>query len=111
MLSVTAPEVAIRVDPHRLRQALLNLIDNALRYSPPGSTIRVTATSTGPTVRVAIADSGPGFAPGGATSGAGLGLRIARAIADAHGGSLSVDRAPEGGALVEFTLPCVEPAV
>jgi signal transduction histidine kinase len=111
VLSVTAPEVAIRVDPHRLRQALLNLIDNALRYSPPGSTIRVTATSTGPTVRVAIADSGPGFAPGGATSGSGLGLRIARAIADAHGGSLSVDRAPEGGALVEFTLPCVEPAV
>jgi signal transduction histidine kinase len=105
-LSVTAPDLTVCVDPNRLRQALLNLMDNALRFSPPASTIRVTATSDGTTACVEVVDSGPGFEASEPASGSGLGLRIAKAIANAHGGRLRVARAEGAGAVVQFIVPC-----
>lgn len=111
-IEVDAPARKISVDPLRLRQALVNLLDNALRHTPRGGTVRVTGTVTDTEVRIAVADTGPGLASGdgnvaasGDADGPGLGLRIVRAIAAGHGGTTNFGAAPHGGALVELVLP------
>jgi two-component system OmpR family sensor kinase len=110
------------VDGMRLRQALGNLFDNALRSTPRGGRVTAVARATpnGPTLEVM--DSGPGFpaefieragegfrrpdlARERTSGGTGLGLAIVRAIVDAHGGALHVDNAAEGGARVAISLP------
>jgi signal transduction histidine kinase len=110
----------VRGDGARLRQVLANLVDNALKYSPEGELVEVRATTMNGKVVVDVSDRGPGIAPadqrlifekfgrvtGTSTKpGTGLGLYIARAIVEAHGGQLEVSSAPGLGATFTFTLP------
>jgi signal transduction histidine kinase len=119
---VTVPAgLTAQADPDRIRQAIDNLVDNAIRFAPPGSEIEVSAAAAGADVSVTVADAGPGFPPdylpraferfarpepGQARGqGAGLGLAIVAAIARAHGGSAVAANRPDGGAVVTLTLP------
>jgi len=116
----------VRGDAHRLRQVLTNLIDNAVKYSPDGVPIEVSAAAVNGHIRVAIADRGPGirsedhglifekFGRVHGTSskpGTGLGLYIASAIADAHGGTLEVASAPGAGATFTLDLPAAKSGI
>jgi signal transduction histidine kinase len=112
---------AIRGDRARLRQVLGNLIENAVKYSPEGGEVRVSAAAGNGAVQIDVRDSGPGIprdqqarifekfgrvdVPGAAKPGTGLGLFIARSIAEAHGGSLDVVSGLEPGAVFTLTLP------
>src|SRR5207253_1782199 len=93
---------AVRGDHERLRQVLMNLIDNAIKYSPAGDDVEVRAYAEDGRVRIDVIDRGPGIAredqrlifekfgrvtTGNARPGTGLGLFIARSIAEAHGGT------------------------
>lgn len=118
---VREPLPSVRGDRDRLRQVLVNLIDNAVKYSPPGDEVQVAAESTNGRVVIEVSDRGPGIAPehqrvifekfGRVTSGdyakpgTGLGLFIARSIAEAHGGALEVRSAPGRGAMFRLSLP------
>jgi two-component system sensor histidine kinase KdpD len=106
-------------DVVQIDQALTNLIENAARMSPPGTQIAVSAARSAEGVVVSVSDEGPGIAPGereivfepfrrGSAAkgpGSGLGLPIARAIVEAHGGRLWLDEAPPVGTTVMFELP------
>jgi signal transduction histidine kinase len=107
-------DLAAVVDPLVLERVVSNLVANAVRYGAPP--IRIVAQTRDRHLRVAVEDSGPGvpkelegrifdrFARGGADTGHGLGLAIARAYAQAHGGDLVYDRRP-GGARFELLIP------
>lgn len=119
--TIAAPMPRIRGDADRLRQVLGNLIDNAVKYSPEGDEVHVIAQRENGVVHISVADHGPGIArdqqrlifekfgrvavPGGSKPGSGLGLFIARSIAEAHGGSLDVVSQPDAGATFTLTLP------
>jgi two-component system sensor histidine kinase BaeS len=109
---------AVDADPERLRQALDNLLENAVAHSPEGAEVVVRARASGGMVTLAVTDTGHGvpveeqtriFEPGVRLArdrvGAGLGLAITRAIAEAHGGRLTVDSAPGEGATFSLALP------
>jgi signal transduction histidine kinase len=111
---------AVRGDPVRLRQVLTNLIDNAVKYSPEGSPVEVVASAENGCATVSVVDRGSGIAAEdvrvifekfgrvrGSSSkpGTGLGLYIARAIAEAHDGRLEVTSAPGEGSTFTLTLP------
>lgn len=121
-----APGTSVSVDPARLRQVLENLLDNAVRHTPVGGLVRLSATRTANELRISIEDSGPGFPPelldhafdpfarseahdslGG--PGTGLGLAIVRAIVQAHGGTATIENRPGGGARVMVSLPATSP--
>jgi signal transduction histidine kinase len=118
---VREPLPMIRGDRDRLRQVLVNLIDNAVKYSSPGDAVKVEAHAMNGRVLIEVHDSGPGipaqhqnviFEKFGrvhgetAKPGTGLGLFIARSIAEAHGGALAVHSHPEHqGATFTLTLP------
>lgn len=123
-VSVHSPaELAVVADPDRLRQAVDNLLDNATRHAPPGSTVDVTVSVPRPGVAaVEVSDRGPGFPPeflphaferfqraeasrGRDSGGTGLGLSIVRAILAAHGGGATAVNRPGGGASVSIELP------
>jgi two-component system sensor histidine kinase KdpD len=114
---------AVHVDGPLVVQLLRNLLDNAAKYTPPGSGIQVAATADDPYVRVTVDDEGAGLPPGdparlfdkfqrgqeeGTVVGVGLGLAICRAIVLAHGGTIEARNRAGGGARFEFTLPVVE---
>ena len=128
-----ADRVEVTVDPalgpvwadhDRLEQVFVNLVENALRHTPPGARVRVAAAPVpaAGTVAIRISDDGLGVAPevaatlfephtaGAATGGHGLGLTIARGIAVAHGGSLVLDQAAPGASFV-VSLPADDQAV
>jgi signal transduction histidine kinase len=118
---VSGPLPYVRGDGKRLRQVLANLIENAVKYSPLGGEVRVSARASDRRMLVSVSDLGPGIPPdehelifekfGRATlgdntkPGTGLGLFIASSIAQAHGGSIGVDSAPAGGATFTLALP------
>jgi signal transduction histidine kinase/PAS domain-containing protein len=112
----------VSVDRGRIVQVLSNLISNALKFTPEEGRIEVRASHEGDVVQVAVADSGPGireedresiFLPfwqstRAARTSAGLGLTIARAIIEQHGGRIWVESRPGVGATFGFTLPVSE---
>jgi two-component system sensor histidine kinase KdpD len=110
----------VRLDATLVEQVLANLLENAAKYSPPGTAISLQAERRGSELLVSVEDAGPGLPPGeperlfakfhrgnteGAVGGAGLGLAICRAIVRLHGGRIWAERRPEGGAAFRFTLP------
>jgi len=122
-LTVQAPPdlVAERVDPERLRQALENLLGNALAHTPAGTPVRVEVAeerrADGTWAILSVRDAGPGippallptlfdrFARGPASQGLGLGLYLARGIAEAHGGTLTVESHLGAGTTFRLALP------
>ena len=120
---VQAPAgLVARIDPDRIREAIDNLVDNALRFAPAGTPIVLSARATGPDLVIEVSDRGPGFPAeylphaferfarpdsGRARSagGAGLGLAIVSAIARAHGGRATAGNQPGGGAVAALVLP------
>jgi len=111
----------VRGDEQRLTQVVANLLSNAVKYSPDGSEIRVRADAKPSEVVVCVSDDGRGIEPADAphvfdrfyrsasvargTQGAGLGLFLAKAIVEAHGGRIWVDPRPQRGATLCFSLP------
>lgn len=119
VVKVDADLPLIEAEPQLLAQALRNLIENAIKYTPAESRITVVAEKAGPKVKLAVLDAGPGIPPGDeekvfekfyrgtATSkvrGVGLGLAIVKSIAIAHGGSVKAMNRREGGAEFEILL-------
>jgi two-component system sensor histidine kinase BaeS len=108
----------LQADPLRLRQALDNLVSNALAQTPAGAEVVVSASPRPDEILLSVTDSGEGIAIQDQARifdagvrldlgrpGVGLGLAIARAIAEAHGGTLTVKSAPGEGATFTLTLP------
>ena len=120
---VTAPELPLlRIDHVLISQVLANILENAERHSPPLSTIRVGARVTARSGRnqaeISVHDEGPGISPrdhervfemfsqNGGGGRAGLGLTIAKAFVEAHGGRIWIDPEVSSGTRVIFTVPC-----
>lgn len=108
------------VDAVMIEQVLINLLENAVRYTPEGSPLEIIAEASDDAVEISLADSGPGIPEGlehelfekfyrvhheAAQSGVGLGLAICKAIIEAHGGSIHAQNRKEGGAVFSFQIP------
>jgi two-component system, OmpR family, sensor histidine kinase KdpD len=111
------------VDGDLISQVMVNLVENAIRYTPPPATIEIAASFARGRVTIRVADNGPGLPPGSETKvfdkffrgatvtadgrrGVGLGLAICRSIVLAHGGEIRAANRPTGGAEFTITLPC-----
>jgi signal transduction histidine kinase len=118
--NVRRPLPLVRGDRERLRQVITNLIDNAVKYSPAGERVEIDAYADNGRINLEVRDKGPGVAPEHQTlifekfgrvsgehakPGTGLGLFIARSIAQAHGGTLDVHSSPTKGATFLLALP------
>jgi signal transduction histidine kinase len=116
-----ATDVTVPADRLLLRRLLDNLLDNAIRHTPPGGSISVSVGRDGDACTVVVADTGPGVAPdqrnrlfgrftrsdaarGRDTGGAGLGLALCRVIAELHGGRIALEDTQQGAAF-RVTLP------
>jgi two-component system, OmpR family, sensor histidine kinase KdpD len=115
------PEITVRLDADRVREVLVQLLENAAKYSPPESPIRITAEFKGANLEVSVADQGAGiddmeqvlifdkFYRGKnqryRVQGTGMGLAIARAIVEAHGGKIGVTSQVGRGSVFYFVLP------
>jgi two-component system sensor histidine kinase KdpD len=112
----------VNADGVLVGQVLANLLENAAKYTPQGTTISISAEAGRDEIVVSVADEGPGLPPGeeerifdkfyraareGPQSGVGLGLSICKAIVQAHGGTIAAENLPAGGAVFRFTLPLV----
>ncbi len=121
--NIPADLPAVSADRDRLAQVLINLVDNAVKYTPEGGSVTVTAREVGDgTIEVAVADTGIGIPPADLPriterfyrvdkarsrelGGTGLGLAIVKHLVVAHGGELRIESEPERGTTVRFTLP------
>jgi two-component system sensor histidine kinase KdpD len=118
--SVAADLPLVALDAVLVEQALVNILENALRHGGPGGTVSVAARREGPDAILEVSDEGPGFPPEDAERlfekfyrargglGAGLGLAIARAIVTAHGGTIRAEPGRPKGATFRVTLPLGE---
>ena len=123
-VATPAEPVIVPVDASRIRQLILNLLTNAVKYTPAGGSVRLQLGPADGRVTLSVADSGVGIAPGdlphifdrfwradsartrtGERSGAGLGLAICKWIAEAHGGTIDVQSRPGRGTTFTVTLP------
>jgi heavy metal sensor kinase len=125
-LHLSAPAVLVATaDATRIRQAIENVVDNAIRFSPAGSTVTITLRRDGDAAVVEVVDQGPGLPPDFLPraferfsrpdgnrdrnhGGSGLGLAIVQTIVHAHGGHVEIGNAPEGGAQVTLCVPAPE---
>lgn len=120
--SVTPTDLLLYGDPERFRQAMVNLIENAIRHSPDGGRVDVTARANGERVIIEVGDEGQGIPPGeeiriferfyradqsrsGEDGRSGLGLAIARWIVDLHGGDIWAERREPNGCRMVMELP------
>ncbi len=130
-LDIPADIGNVLADERRLKQALLNLVSNAINFSPPGGAIILSARRDDASVMLAVADQGPGVAPedqkrifmpferaakadrktatGATGRGAGLGLALVKNIAELHGGRILLESRPGQGATFTVVLPLNEP--
>jgi len=123
-VATPADPVIVPVDASRIRQLILNLLTNAVKYTPAGGSVRLQLGPSNGRVTLTVADSGVGIAPGdlphifdrfwradsartrtGERSGTGLGLAICKWIAEAHGGTIDVQSRPGRGTTFTVTLP------
>ncbi|MGH7625433.1 MAG: sensor histidine kinase, partial [Gemmatimonadaceae bacterium] len=119
-VAASAPLAPVMADGERLLQVLTNLVANALKFTPAGGTIQVTAEADGATVRFAVRDTGAGIPPehlphlfdrfwqarrGASERGTGLGLAISKGIVEGHGGSIHVVSQIGSGSTFSFTIP------
>ena len=112
-------QVVVACDEYRIERVIANLVENAIKYTPPATDIIVRMRTRYPIATVSVIDSGPGLSPvecervfdkfkrasTGRCSGSGLGLYVSRKIIDAHGGRLSVESVPGVGSRFFFELP------
>jgi two-component system sensor histidine kinase KdpD len=114
----------VEIDSLLIERVFANLLENAVKYTPPGTPIGISAATAADELVVTLSDRGPGIPAGeeqrifekfhrvgseGNQGGAGLGLTICRAIVQAHGGRIWADNLPSGGAAFHFALPLTEP--
>lgn len=123
LIRLPAPGLSVRADSTRLKQILMNLIGNAVKFTPEGGKIELAAIKVGDLVRIEVRDSGPGIPPeeqkrifeafyrltqnAKAAEGSGLGLAITQRLVELHGGQLGLDSQPGAGSCFYFTLPLV----
>jgi PAS domain S-box-containing protein len=116
-------ELSVRADAMRFKQVLMNLVGNAIKFTPEGGKIELAAQQLGDVVRIEVRDSGPGIPPeeqqrifeafyrlaetGKAPEGTGLGLAITRRLVELHGGHLGLESQLGSGSCFYFTLPTV----
>jgi signal transduction histidine kinase len=126
--AAVAPGLRVLADPRAVHQIILNFLDNALKYGPPGQTVRVSATATGTHVRLCVEDEGPGVPAGerskvwrqfyrlvagpldpkaSEVAGTGIGLAVVSELVAAYGGRVAIEDAPGGGARFIAELPAV----
>ncbi len=117
------PNLSARADSTRFKQILMNLLGNAIKFTPEGGKIELAAQQIGDIVRTEVRDSGPGIPPGEqqrifdafyrlgqsdkGAEGTGLGLAITRRLVELHGGDLGIESQPGSGSCFYFTLPAV----
>lgn len=115
----TEPDIVVNGDAEALRILVRNLVDNAVRYSPPKGSVQIRCRATAQGALLEVNDAGPGIAPpdrervfdrfyrraAAQESGTGLGLAIVKAIAERHGAQVVLDNAPGGGLRVAVSFP------
>jgi len=118
----------VQIDPKRIAQVFINLIDNAAKYAPPGTSIKISFLEQPTQVQVNVSDEGPGIPPEDrervfaafahidrtvrqANKGVGLGLAITKGVVEAHGGSIWVLDSDQPGATLAFTLRTAAPSM
>jgi len=115
----------VKIDALLLERVVINLLENSMKYTPPGTSLEISGRIEGQELLVAVADRGPGLPPAelerifekfyqvspGSARGAGLGLTICRSIIEAHGGRIWAANRTDGGAVFNFTIPLAEGAI
>ena len=123
LLQQVEANLYVRADATRFKQILMNLIGNAIKFTPEGGRIELAARQVGEQVRVEVRDNGPGIAPeeqqrifeaffrlaqtGNTTEGTGLGLAITARLVELHGSKLDIESKPGEGTCFHFSLPFV----
>lgn len=122
MLADAPSRIFSMVDPRAMRQIVVNLLDNALKYGPAGQTVTIELERIGSVARITVSDQGPGIPAtdrkrmwepfvrlgkgAGTTGGSGIGLAVVRGLVEQHGATIALHDAPEGGArfVLEFEI-------
>lgn len=100
-----APKILVCADPAAVTRIVINLVGNALKFTPTAGRVSVGVARDGPQIRLTVTDTGPGLAADTPGTGEGLGLILVRALCTLHGGALELAGAPGGGTLATARLP------